>query len=157
MSVATFTATKQPTPTMLPASLPKLPPQSAGIRDRRRKPRIALQPMYTKVVVRALNEKSDPIDGHALDLSEIGLAIELDRLVPIGSPITIEFSVSGLGRLRGSDWPTFAAAGEVVRHANVEDFPQGPYLTGVRFVRIPSIVQGQIARYISARAIMATY
>ena len=82
-----------------------------GIRDRRRKPRITLQPMYTRVTVRVLNEKSDPIDGHVLDLSEIGLAVEIDKLVPMGSPITIEFAVSGLGRLRGADWPTFAAAG----------------------------------------------
>jgi len=130
-------------------------PVQMGIRERRRKPRISLQPMYTKVAVRVLNEKSDAIDGHAIDMSEIGMAVELDRLVPIGSSITIEFSVSGLGRLRGTQWPTFVAAGEVVRHANIEDFPGGPYLTGVRFFRIPSIVQGQIARYISARGVLA--
>src|SRR5438552_2936603 len=52
-----------------------------GIRERRRKPRITLQPMYTRVLVRALNEKSDPVEGHVVDLSEVGLAVELDRLL----------------------------------------------------------------------------
>jgi hypothetical protein len=83
-----------------------------------------------------------------VDLSETGLAVEVDERIGVGQPVTVEFSIAGLGRMRGEQWPTFAAAGEVVRIDNLDDFPQGPYRTAVRFVRIATMVQAQIARFV---------
>jgi len=121
-----------------------------SVKEHRKRRRIALPPMYSTVVVRVLSEQSEPVDGHAVNMSESGLAVELDRLVPPGSPVTVEFSVSGLGRARPDEWPVFVAAAEVLRHDDVDDFPGGPYKTALRFVRIPTIVQAQIARYIAS-------
>ena len=120
-----------------------------SMRERRRRPRAVVAPMYSAVVVRILNKKHKPIDGHVRNISETGIAVEIDDLVEMGSPVTVEFSVSGLGRERAQTWPTFAATAEIVRHQDVEDFPQGPYHTALRFVRISSIAQAQIARYIA--------
>jgi hypothetical protein len=78
----------------------------------------------------------------------------VDHKIKPGSAVTVEFSVSGLGRIRGNHWPTFAAAAEVLRLDNEEDFPGGPYRTALRFIRLPSIVQAQIARYILAQPVV---
>lgn len=120
-----------------------------SIRERRRRPRTAVPPMYSVVVVRVLNKRQEPLDGHALNISESGLAVQIDEIVPPGSPVTVEFSLAGLGRERAQSWPTFVATAEVVRNQEVEEFPGGPYHTALKFVRIPSIVQAQIARYIA--------
>ena len=117
-------------------------------KDRRRRRRLVLAPMYTTVVVRVLSRQTPPLDGHVIDLSETGIAVELDEKIKPGSAVTVEFSVSGLGRTRNGTWPTFAAAAEVLRLDNLEDFPGGPYKTALRFIRLPSIVQAQIARYV---------
>ena len=74
--------------------------------------------------------------------------VEIDNLIPIGQAVTAEFSISGLGRAREDHWPTYAVAAEVVRIDNVPDFPMGPYRTALRFVRIPTMAQAQIARFI---------
>jgi hypothetical protein len=123
--------------------------KDVSMRERRRRPRTAVPPMYSAIVVRVLNKRHKPIEGHALNLSVSGIAVELDDLVEPGSPVTVEFSVSGLGRERAQAWPTFAATAEVVRNQDVDDFPGGPYCTALKFVRIPSIAQAQIARYIA--------
>lgn len=123
-----------------------------ALRDRRRKGRAGVPPMYSQVTVRVLNQKSEPIEGHALNVSESGLAAELDHLIPAGSPVTVEFAVAGLGRARPQQWPTFVATAEVTRTQDVDDFPGGPYHTAFRFVRIPTIVQAQIARYVACHA-----
>ena len=131
--------------------LPALTTQELSIRDRRKRKRVKLPPMYTAVTVRALHTRRDPLDGHALDLSESGMSVQLDDMLPPGSPVTIEFMVAGLGQGRRNQWPTFAATAEVTRLQDVDDFPQGPYNTALRFVKVPTIVQAQIARYIAAR------
>ncbi len=122
---------------------------SAGAaRDRRKRRRVAIAPMYSSVMLRVLNARCEPLDGHALNVSETGLAIEIDSPIAPGTPVTVEFTVAGLGRLRGRQWPSFAAAAEVVRDASQEDFPMGPYRVGLRFLRISSIVQAQISRFV---------
>ena len=122
-------------------------------RERRRRKRLATPPMYTSVKLRVLSQQLPPMEGHVVDLSETGMAIEVDYKIKVGSAITVEFMVSGLGRMRTDSWPTFAAAAEVVRHDNVEDFPKGPYRTALRFIRLPSIIQAQISRYIMANPV----
>jgi hypothetical protein len=65
--------------------------------------------------------------------------------------VTVEFQVAGLGRLRKEEWPTFVATAEVVRLDDLADFPAGPYRTALRFVRIATMVQAQIARYVATQ------
>ena len=119
-------------------------------KDRRKRRRITLAPMYTSAVVRVLASRQPPLEGHVVDLSETGIAVQVDEKIKPGSAVTVEFTVSGLGRARGGQWPMFAAAAEVLRLDDVEDFPGGPYKTALRFIRLPSIVQAQIARYVMA-------
>lgn len=124
--------------------------RTASLRDRRHRSRAPLLPMYSSVVVRVLNQRRKAIEGHALNISEMGIAVTLDDLIAPGSPVTIEFSAAGLGRERAQGWPTFVATAEVLRNDDVDDFPQGPYTTALRFIRIPTILQAQIARYVAA-------
>ena len=127
----------------------RLAPGIGAFKDRRRRRRIDLQPMYTSASVRVLSRRDMPLEGHVTNLSETGLVVEIDDLVPVGQSVTVEFCVSGLGRLHTDSWPTFAVAAEVVRIDDVDEFPQGPYKTALRFVRIPTMAQAQIARYVA--------
>jgi hypothetical protein len=77
------------------------------------------------------------------------MVVEIDSLIPIGQAVTLEFQISGLGRVRDDMWPTFAVAGEVVRIDDLAEFPQGPYRVALRFVRIPTMTQAAIARYVA--------
>ena len=120
-------------------------------RERRRRTRRPVPPMYSEVTVRVLSEKAGPLEGHAVNISEGGLAVELDALIPAGAPVALEFRIAGLGRMRMAEWPLLAATAEVVRHDHLDDFPRGPYRTALRFVKIPTMAQAQIARYIAAR------
>jgi c-di-GMP-binding flagellar brake protein YcgR len=119
-------------------------------KDRRRRRRVEVPSMYTTVSIRVLSRQGGPLDGHVLDLSETGMAVELDEQVPIGAAVTVEFSIAGLGRQRSpaDDWPTYAVAAEVMRIDDLEDFPGGPYRTALKFVRVPTMVQAQIARFV---------
>jgi hypothetical protein len=130
----------------------RLAPGVLDFKDRRRRRRINLLPMYTFASLRVLSRCDGPLEGHVINLSETGMVVEIDNMVPVGQPVTVEFCVSGLGRLRGDQWPTYAVAAEVVRIDDVAEFPQGPYRTALRFVRIPTMAQAQIARYIATRS-----
>ena len=127
----------------------RLAPGVQEFKERRRRRRVNLQPMYTFASLRVLSRRDDPMEGHVINLSETGMIVEIDNLIAIGQPVTIEFTISGLGRLRGDAWPGYAVAAEVVRIDGVAEFPQGPYRVAVRFVRIPTMAQAQIARYIA--------
>jgi c-di-GMP-binding flagellar brake protein YcgR len=117
-------------------------------KDRRRKRRVPVQPMYSFASIRVLSRQDGPMEGHVINLSETGMVVEIDNLIAVGQAITAEFSIAGLGRAREDHWPTYAVAAEVVRVDDVTDFPMGPYRTALRFVRIPTIAQAQIARFI---------
>jgi c-di-GMP-binding flagellar brake protein YcgR len=134
--------------TMTDPSFRVMPANLAEFKDRRRRRRVAVQPMYTTASVRVLSRKGGPLEGHIVDLSETGMVVEVDERIGVGQPVTVEFAIAGLGRLRANQWPTFAVAGEVVRLDNLEDFPNGPYRTAVRFVRIATMAQAQIARFV---------
>ena len=107
--------------------------------------------MYTSVSVRVLSRQGDPLEGHVIDISETGMVVQVDDQIGVGQPVTIEFTVAGLGQLRNDQWPTIAAAAEVVRLDNLADFPKGPYRTALRFVRIATMVQAQIARFVATQ------
>lgn len=147
------TGRAQVTPSRVaPAADPRVKLQHAtvtGLQERRRRRRVAVMPMYSTAVVRVLSQKGLLIEGHVLDICENGIAVELDSLVAIGQAVTVEFRVSGLGRVTEGEWSEFAAAGEVVRHENLEDFPGGPYKHAIRFARMSTMAQAQIARFVA--------
>ena len=119
------------------------------LHERRRRRRVAVAPMYSSAVVRVLSRKGEPIEGHVLNLSENGMAVEVDSLIGVGQPVTVEFRVAGLGRVVGDQWSEFAAAAEVARIDDQEDFPAGPYRIALKFLRISTMSQAQIARYVA--------
>lgn len=127
------------------------PLKIVGVHERRRRRRVPLQPMYTSAIVRILAQRENPIEGSVLDLSENGMAIDLDRLVPVGQAVAIEFRIAGLGAVRDGEWAEYTAVGEVLRHDDVDDFPGGPYRTAIRFGRIATMTQAQIARFVATQ------
>ncbi len=128
------------------------PAAVAGLQERRRRRRVAVAPMYSSALVRVLSQRGPAIEGHVLDISENGIAMEVDSLIAAGQPVTVEFRVAGLGRVADDQWMEMTAAGEVVRQENVEEFPGGPYKIAVRFVRMSTMAQAQIARFVATHA-----
>jgi hypothetical protein len=124
-------------------------PTLTGLRERRRRRRAHVPAMYTSAIVRVLSQRGVPLEGHVVDLSETGMAVQVDSLIPVGQAVTVEFQVAGLGRLAGTEWTMYAVAAQVVRHDDLEDFPGGPYKIALRFVRIGTMAQGQIARFVA--------
>lgn len=122
-----------------------------GVQEKRRRRRVAVPQMYTSATLRNLAQRAGPVEAYVVDLSENGMAIEADSLVPVGQVVTIEFQVAGLGTMRRANWPEFAAAAEVVRHDNVDEFPGGPYRMALRFVKVSTMAQAQIARYVATQ------
>jgi c-di-GMP-binding flagellar brake protein YcgR len=125
--------------------------QPVGVQEKRRRRRVSVPSMYTSATLRNLARRTGPVEAYVVDISENGMAIEADSLIPVGQAVTIEFQVAGLGPARRDAWPEFAAAAEVVRHDNVEDFPGGPYRMALRFVKISTMAQAQIARYVATQ------
>jgi hypothetical protein len=107
--------------------------------------------MYSSAVLRNLALRAGPIEAYVIDLSENGIAVEADELVPVGQVVTVEFQVAGVGTLRRETWPEFAVAAEVVRHDRLDDFPGGPYRMALRFVRMSTMTQAQIARFVATQ------
>jgi c-di-GMP-binding flagellar brake protein YcgR len=120
----------------------------AEFKDRRRRRRVPVEPMYTSVTVRVLGKRGEPLEGHVLNLSETGMSVQLDEMMAAGQPLGVEFVVAGLGLFRNGTWPVFALAAEVIRVDDLEDFPMGPYRVALRFERVPTMVQAQIARFV---------
>lgn len=120
-----------------------------GLREQRRRRRAHVPPMYTTAIVRVLSQRGAPLEGHVLDLSETGMAVQVDELIAVGQAVTVEFQVAGLGRMGKSEWTMYAVAAQVVRQDDVEDFPGGPYKIALRFVRIGTMAQAQIARFVA--------
>jgi hypothetical protein len=124
-------------------------PAVTGLQERRRRRRAHVPPMYTSAIVRVLSQRNEPLEGHVLDLSETGMAVQVDSLIPVGQAVTVEFRVAGLGRIANDQWTEFAVAAVVVRHDDLEDFPNGPYKIALRFARIGTMAQAQIARFVA--------
>jgi len=123
----------------------------AAAAERRLRRRVPVRPMYSFAIVRVLSQRAAPIEAYVLDISENGMAIEADTLVNVGEAITVEFRIAGVGQLRNEEWPEFAVAGVVVRHDDLDDFPQGPYRMALRFAQLPTMTQAQIARYVATQ------
>jgi hypothetical protein len=84
--------------------------------DRRIHARYRLLPMYSPVSVRPLNDGHVAYIGHAYDVGEGGIRFELDRAIPPGTPVLIEFRLPGQGRPE-DDGPNdcMHAVGSIVR------------------------------------------
>jgi len=95
-----------------------------ALQERRRRRRVPVQPMYTSALVRVLSQRGTTLEGHVLDVSENGMAVQIDSLIPLGQSVTVEFRVSGLGRVADGQWTEHVAAAEVVRHDDLDDFPR---------------------------------
>jgi c-di-GMP-binding flagellar brake protein YcgR len=161
---ASRTAQKLPEPVGVPERVARIAPGNAqssnspvqlrsdavvALQERRRRRRAYVAPMYTQVTVRVIGQQGEIIEGHVCDLSETGMAVEMDSLVAVGQPVTVEFRVSGLGRVVDDQWIEIVAAAEVVRHDNVDDYPHGPYKVALRFVRMSTMAQAQISRFVA--------
>jgi hypothetical protein len=76
--------------------------------DRRNAERFRLETALVRVVVGAHGTSPDTkgfFEGHAYDISEGGLRVELDAPLPVGTPVDVELHFPGLGapvRLVGS-------------------------------------------------------
>jgi hypothetical protein len=107
--------------------------------------------MYTSVVVRVLSSRLPPLEGHILDISESGMAVELDSPVAPGESVTLEFRVAGMGSVREGIWMEYVAAAEVVRQDGEEDFPGGPYRLALKLMQVATMTQAQISRFVAGQ------
>ena len=72
------------------------------ITDRRQFPRFVLEPMYTPLAVRTLEDDDTgsggvfDIEGHAYDISEGGVRFELDKPIPSGTKIAMQITLPSI-------------------------------------------------------------
>lgn len=99
--------------------------------DRRKDPRFTLMPMYTTVEARRLAGDVDtPLLGHAYDISETGVRIELDEALEPGESIDIQLTLPGATS-------SVAASADVVWVNDEMDDP-GPRRMALRFTNFRS-------------------
>ena len=70
------------------------------LNNRRSSERFMLQTALVRVVVDAHGTTPDAkglFEGHAYDVSESGLRLELDSALPVGTPVDVELHMPGLG------------------------------------------------------------
>ena len=102
--------------------------------NRRRFERFTLQPAYTPVVVRTLDQEALTLEGHSYDLSEGGLKFEVDREIKAGTPVSIQITVPApLAQATGAS-RTVTALGTIVWSDTEEP---GPVVTGAVFTCFP--------------------
>lgn len=61
--------------------------------NRRRYERFQVIPGYTPIAVHTLGEESLAHDGHSYDISEGGVQFELDRAIPVGTPVALRVTL----------------------------------------------------------------
>lgn len=84
--------------------------QTSNGAERRQFERIALKPMYTPVSVR-VGETAAWLEGHAYDVSEGGVQLELDAPIVPGTPVAVRIT---LPCAAGRDERDVSALGNVV-------------------------------------------
>ena len=108
--------------------------------ERRLHERFTLAPMYTDVTVQCVENLSiDRFEGHAYDISESGVRIELDVALEIGQGVALHLS------LPGQDTPMFVAADVVWVNDELDD--PGPRRMALRFTDF--IVETERARLLA--------
>ena len=108
--------------------------------ERRLHERFTLAPMYTDVTVQRVENLSiDRFEGHAYDISESGVRIELDVALEIGQGVALHLS------LPGQENPMFVAADVVWVNDELDD--PGPRRMALRFTDF--IVETERARLLA--------
>lgn len=102
------------------------------MRERRQFERFAVEPMYAPVRVRLLSDEHFTLEGHAYDVSEGGIQIELDRGIDPGTALAVEITLPA-----GSAGPGRAvfALGNVVWNMDDELGPARLAIAFTRFAR----------------------
>lgn len=98
--------------------------------NRRRDPRLTLQPMYTSVRARPRGRSRRAFQGHVYDISRSGARIELDQPLKVGSTVHLTM------RLPAAGGAINAAARIVWRHDEHDD--PGPRRMAVCFTEFKS-------------------
>ena len=94
--------------------------------ERRRNERFALAPMYTDVTVQTVSDlQFRTLEGHAYDISQCGVRIELDEPLEIGDRVGVHLG------LPGEDVEVHAAADVVWRYESDDD--PGPRRMALHF------------------------
>ncbi len=104
--------------------------------NRRQFERFAVIPAYTEVVVR-LPGRAEPLEGHAYDISEGGVRMELDEPIEPGTSIVVEVKLPP-GNAKASGIEEVLARGTVM-WADDDGVP-GPVRMGVLFDEFASNV-----------------
>lgn len=99
--------------------------------NRRRHERFRLCPMYTSVIVRRPGEDQERC-GHAYDISESGVRIELDEPLEVGESVQLDL------KLPGSTATDLTVPAEVVWVHDADDDP-GPRRMALRFKAFASL------------------
>lgn len=108
--------------------------------NRRRFARYAVSPMYTPVRVRRLSERDYAFEGHAYDLCEGGVQIELDHAIPAGTPVAVELTLHGSSWADDEDPAGGLVDRTVVVFGNVvwaDADEAGPARIAIAFTRFP--------------------
>ena len=99
--------------------------------DRRRHDRFELVPMYTSVTVQSVaNLQMRTRVGHAYDLSESGVRLELDEALEEGERVTVHLG------LPGEQWSITATAEVIWVNAEIDD--PGPRRMALSFIAYSS-------------------
>ena len=99
--------------------------------DARRHPRFSLQPMYTTVTVqRIVDMKVQTVEGHAYDVSERGIRLEMDEPLEVGERVAVCLTMGG-------EKTSVFGSGRVV-WVNDEDDDPGPRRMAVELTRFLS-------------------
>lgn len=98
--------------------------------NRREHERFRLQPMYTSVAAAPADAPNDVRGGHAYDISETGVRIELDEAAPVGQCMHISLDLPGIDLGVGS-------AARVVWVNDAQDDP-GPRRMALQFTSFDS-------------------
>jgi hypothetical protein len=93
--------------------------------ERRRYPRFEVEPMYTPIAVRLLDEDAFRLEGHAYDVSEGGLRFETDLPIAPGTKVALQITLPTMNAATGGPGRAVFVFANVVWLED-EDEP-GPY------------------------------
>ena len=94
--------------------------------ERRTSPRVQLSPMHSPVTIQHVEDLSlSNLEGHAYDISETGVRLEIDIPVEVGSTLALNMGLPG-------QTTDMFVAGKVVWINDEEDDP-GPRRLAMRF------------------------
>ncbi|MBT8487051.1 MAG: hypothetical protein HKO59_09865 [Phycisphaerales bacterium] len=89
---------------------------SVPVFEQRRCERFRLEPMYTSVCLQEVAESGPPRDGHAYDISESGVRLEIDEPPAVGAFVQVDLNLP-------ADPQPIAASGRVVWTNDEDDDP----------------------------------